>query len=198
MEATASTAAKTVDRDLKPGSATGGTGSAARPVIGRPTGCARSPRRSRKAAGSAPGSGATGDGADDAYQPAASRRLSAPARHAAPNTESAGNTTFESKPGHASSGASAEDIASFSQKLMPLLQKAGQQLGISPKMPLAQAAIETGWGRSVVGNNLFGIKAGSSWTGSRKSIRGDARISERRARRDHRCLPCLPERRGVG
>lgn len=79
----------------------------------------------------------------------------------------AGNTTFESRPGHASGGASPEDIAGFSQKLMPLLQKASAQLGVSPKILLAQVAIETGWGRSVVGNNLFGIKAGSSWTGAK-------------------------------
>jgi peptidoglycan hydrolase FlgJ len=77
------------------------------------------------------------------------------------------NTTFQSRPGHASGGASAEEVAEFSQKLMPLLQKAGQQLGVSPKVLLAQTAIETGWGRSVVGNNLFGIKAGSSWTGAK-------------------------------
>jgi flagellar protein FlgJ len=68
---------------------------------------------------------------------------------------------------HASGAASAEDIAAFTQKLMPLLQQAGQQLGISPKILLAQAAIETGWGRSVVGNNLFGIKAGAAWTGQK-------------------------------
>ena len=77
------------------------------------------------------------------------------------------NTTFASHPGHASGGASQEDIAAFAQKLMPLLQKAGQQLGVSPKILLAQTAIETGWGRSVVGNNLFGIKAGPSWTGQK-------------------------------
>lgn len=76
-------------------------------------------------------------------------------------------TTFQSKPGHASGGASSEEVTAFSQKLMPLLQKAGEQLGVSPKILLAQTAIETGWGRSVVGNNLFGIKAGSSWTGQK-------------------------------
>jgi len=76
-------------------------------------------------------------------------------------------TTFRSQPGHASGGASSEEIAAFSQKLMPLLQKAGQKLGVSPKTLLAQTAIETGWGRSVVGNNLFGIKAGSSWNGQK-------------------------------
>ena len=77
----------------------------------------------------------------------------------------AGTTTFDASPGHASGGASAADIAGFVQKLAPLVEQAGRQLGVSPKILLAQAAIETGWGRSVVGNNLFGIKAGSSWSG---------------------------------
>jgi peptidoglycan hydrolase FlgJ len=78
-----------------------------------------------------------------------------------------GSTTFSASAGHASGGVSAEEKAAFTQKLMPLLEKAGQQLGVSPKILLAQAAIETGWGRSVVGNNLFGIKTGSSWTGQK-------------------------------
>jgi flagellar protein FlgJ len=79
----------------------------------------------------------------------------------------AGNTTFPPNAGHASGGATADEIAAFKHKLMPLLEKAGQQLGVSPKILMAQTAIETGWGRSVVGNNLFGIKAGSSWTGQK-------------------------------
>ncbi|HWB51613.1 MAG TPA: glucosaminidase domain-containing protein [Stellaceae bacterium] len=92
----------------------------------------------------------------------------AAAANAAANAPAgAGGTTFQSKPGHASGGASPEDVAAFAQKLMPLLQQAGQQLGVSPKILLAQTAIETGWGRSVVGNNLFGIKAGASWTGAK-------------------------------
>jgi flagellar rod assembly protein/muramidase FlgJ len=85
------------------------------------------------------------------------------------NSASSEGATIHSSAGHASGAASAEEIAKFSQKLMPLLQQAGQQLGVSPKVLLAQAAIETGWGRSVVGNNLFGIKAGSSWTGQKIS-----------------------------
>jgi flagellar rod assembly protein/muramidase FlgJ len=85
------------------------------------------------------------------------------------NSASSEGVTIHSSAGHASGAASAEEIATFSQKLMPLLQQAGQQLGVSPKVLLAQAAIETGWGRSVVGNNLFGIKAGSSWTGQKIS-----------------------------
>ena len=57
-------------------------------------------------------------------------------------------------------------IAAFSAQVAPLIREAAQQLGVSPRILLAQTAIETGWGRSVVGNNLFGIKAGSSWTGA--------------------------------
>jgi flagellar protein FlgJ len=59
-----------------------------------------------------------------------------------------------------------EQVQSFTQQLGPLLQEAGRQLGVSPRILLAQAALETGWGRSVVGNNVFGIKASASWQGS--------------------------------
>jgi flagellar protein FlgJ len=83
------------------------------------------------------------------------------------NPQAPDTTGFPVKSGHASGGAAPEEIAAFTQKLMPLLQQAGEQLGVSPRILLAQAAIETGWGRSVVGNNLFGIKAGSSWTGQK-------------------------------
>lgn len=78
-----------------------------------------------------------------------------------------GTAAIQSRPGHVTGGATPDEVAAFTQKLMPLLQQAGQQLGVSPKILLAQTAIETGWGRSVVGNNLFGIKAGSSWNGQK-------------------------------
>jgi flagellar protein FlgJ len=65
------------------------------------------------------------------------------------------------------SGSSSDpSVAAFSAKVAPLIRQAAQQLGVSPRILLAQTAIETGWGRSVVGNNLFGIKAGSSWAGA--------------------------------
>ena len=50
-------------------------------------------------------------------------------------------------------------------EIRPALVEAGRQLGVSPRILLAHAALETGWGRSVVGNNLFGIKASASWQG---------------------------------
>lgn len=64
-------------------------------------------------------------------------------------------------------GASPAGIEDFSRRLAPLLRRAAAQLGVSPKTLLAQAALETGWGRSVIGNNVFGIKAGPSWSGDR-------------------------------
>jgi peptidoglycan hydrolase FlgJ len=65
-----------------------------------------------------------------------------------------------------STAASTAEIAAFSGRLGPLLEPAARQLGVSPRVLLAQAALETGWGRSVVGNNIFGIKAGRSWPGA--------------------------------
>jgi flagellar protein FlgJ len=58
--------------------------------------------------------------------------------------------------------------------LLPEANAAAAKLGVEPKLLLAQAALETGWGRAVPqrgeqesANNLFGIKAGSQWPGAR-------------------------------
>jgi flagellar protein FlgJ len=65
------------------------------------------------------------------------------------------------------SGASSDpSVGAFAAKVAPFIRQAAQQLGVSPRILLAQTAIETGWGRSVVGNNLFGIKAGTAWSGA--------------------------------
>ena len=40
------------------------------------------------------------------------------------------------------------------------------KIGCSPEAIVAQAAQETGWGRSAIGNNVFGIKASSGWKGA--------------------------------
>jgi len=66
----------------------------------------------------------------------------------------------------------------FVRQLWPMAEEAGSKLGIDPKHILAQAALETGWGRSVPSDvegrssfNLFGIKAGRQWDGSAVSVR---------------------------
>lgn len=65
----------------------------------------------------------------------------------------------------------------FVDQLLPLAQKAAAELGVEPKVLIAQAALETGWGRSVIKNrdgsssyNLFNIKAGSAWDGRQARI----------------------------
>ena len=59
----------------------------------------------------------------------------------------------------------------FVTALRPLAERAGQRLGVEADVLLAQAALETGWGRYMTGgaegvsNNLFNIKADGEWTG---------------------------------
>lgn len=60
----------------------------------------------------------------------------------------------------------------FVAELWPHAQRAAAELGVSPKALLAQAALETGWGKHMPqrtdgssGNNLFGIKTGGRWQG---------------------------------
>lgn len=70
-----------------------------------------------------------------------------------------------------------ESPEEFVRNLWPLAQQAGENLNISPHAILAQSALETGWGKSVIKRsdgsssfNLFGIKANSSWQGEKASV----------------------------
>lgn len=64
----------------------------------------------------------------------------------------------------------------FVQSIWPHAQKAAEALGVPAKALVAQAALETGWGRRLAGkqgvssNNLFGIKAGSRWDGDSVNV----------------------------
>ena len=69
---------------------------------------------------------------------------------------------------------SAEDFVS---QLHPYAELAAKELGVEPKVILAQAALETGWGRSVIKNgngsssfNLFNIKADKAWQGKQAKV----------------------------
>jgi flagellar protein FlgJ len=69
--------------------------------------------------------------------------------------------------------ASAVTQQNFIQGLWPQAQQAGQELGVDPSNLLAQAALETNWGRSLPhdgsghsSNNLFGVKATGAWDGA--------------------------------
>lgn len=47
----------------------------------------------------------------------------------------------------------------FVNSVMPLAQEASAKTGLDPRLIVAQAALESGWGKSAPGNNLFGIKS---------------------------------------
>jgi len=60
----------------------------------------------------------------------------------------------------------------FVATMLPMAKAAAARIGVDPKYLVAQAALETGWGKSVMraedgssSHNLFGIKAGKSWQG---------------------------------
>ena len=70
-----------------------------------------------------------------------------------------------------------ESAEQFVGKLMPVAERVAKESGIDPKLMIAQAALETGWGRHMIegdGNepsfNLFGIKADSRWGGDAVTI----------------------------
>ncbi|MFJ4348209.1 flagellar assembly peptidoglycan hydrolase FlgJ [Pseudomonas sp. NPDC089401] len=60
----------------------------------------------------------------------------------------------------------------FVATMLPMAEQAAKRIGIDPRYLVAQAALETGWGKSVMRNsdgssshNLFGIKASGNWQG---------------------------------
>ncbi|MBI5453659.1 MAG: glucosaminidase domain-containing protein [Deltaproteobacteria bacterium] len=63
-----------------------------------------------------------------------------------------------------------EDKAAFIKKIYKDVLKVSKKSGFPVEFILAQAVYETGWGELVISgsNNLFNIKADSSWKGSKK------------------------------
>jgi len=47
----------------------------------------------------------------------------------------------------------------FVNSMWPHAQRVSQRTGLDPRVVIAQAALETGWGKSAPGNNYFGIKS---------------------------------------
>jgi len=77
----------------------------------------------------------------------------------------------------AADAAPASDPVGFVRTIWPLARAAGAALGVGPAVLVAQAALETGWGRALVRHpdgrstyNLFGIKAGSARSGPTAAV----------------------------
>lgn len=65
------------------------------------------------------------------------------------------------------------NVARFIETMRPHAEAAARAVGVPAELLLAQAGLETGWGRAqpkaadgATSHNLFGIKAGRGWSGS--------------------------------
>jgi flagellar protein FlgJ len=122
-----------------------------------------------------------GVGFADAMYAALSRRNMAPTDTGAePTTAAEAASTI---PGSVSSAGSLSaptpsgqqtgtDKQGFIDTMRPYAEQAAQSLGLPANFILAQAALETGWGKREIvaadgtnSHNLFGIKAGANWQG---------------------------------
>ncbi len=57
----------------------------------------------------------------------------------------------------------------FAKSVWPQITQAAQALGVPPIAVLAQTALETGWGASSPGNNIFGVKASGGESGTTRA-----------------------------
>jgi flagellar protein FlgJ len=109
-----------------------------------------------------------------AIAPAAAQRLPSVSRvHTTPSQGSGRTSPLTSDATPTSHGAPNHSFSpdEFVAQVWPHAQRAAAALGVAPEALVAQAALESGWGKHVSGdNNLFGIKAGSSWTGATKAL----------------------------
>jgi flagellar protein FlgJ len=81
--------------------------------------------------------------------------------------------TVPSAPSKTRFGSPAEFIAT----MLPMAEEAAKRLGVEPRFLVAQAALETGWGKSMIrqkdgsnSHNLFGIKA-NGWDGESAQVK---------------------------
>ncbi len=89
-------------------------------------------------------------------------------------------------------------VAGFLSAVGPLASRAAEQLGLEPEVIVAQAALESGWGKHTITKadgtnsyNYFGIKAGSDWEGDVARVRTHEFINGRalRVNADFRAYP---------
>jgi peptidoglycan hydrolase FlgJ len=89
---------------------------------------------------------------------------------AAPQTHADGRSGAN----QTSDATTAQHAAQFVSEVLPTIRRAAISLGVNPLGLLAQAALETGWGKRMARTadgspslNMFGIKAGEGWNGAR-------------------------------
>ena len=105
-----------------------------------------------------------GDAPGAAEQGTAAADRASPAQRGLPTQAVSNAPTFESPD-------------AFARRLWPHALEAAQTLGVAPRLLIAQAALETGWGQSIIrypdgrsSHNLFGIKSDPGWDGPRTRV----------------------------
>ncbi len=71
---------------------------------------------------------------------------------------------------YVSAGGASDSQVEFINSIKDGAVEAYNKYGVLPSLTLAQAALESGWGSASIGNNIFGIKAGSGWTGKTQNV----------------------------
>ncbi len=101
-------------------------------------------------------------------------------------------------PAHSNATWPPQTPADFVQAVLPYAKAAAQKIGVSPAVLIAQAALESGWGKHLPrfpdgasSHNLFGIKAGAGWQGqsvnrSTVEFQGGVTVREKTAFRAYR------------
>lgn len=59
----------------------------------------------------------------------------------------------------------------FINKIAPHAIEAMKDHGILASLTIAQAILESSWGKASIGNNIFGIKANTAWKGKTKIVK---------------------------
>jgi flagellar protein FlgJ len=107
-----------------------------------------------------------------------------------------GNAAANAAPAPAAAAASTSrhaHVRAFSDKLTAHAEEASKATGVPAKFMLGQAALESGWGRREIkgadgtnSHNLFGIKAGSGWTGKTVDVATTEYVNGRATRKIER------------
>jgi flagellar protein FlgJ len=122
---------------------------------------------SQQTAGAAAPGGANAPGATVPAQAPVGARAAPSAAAPAPAQTAASNASAgPAQAAPVGDATAAAQARSFIASILPSARAAARALGVSPLGILAQAALETGWGRRAPGNNLFGIKASAGWHGA--------------------------------
>ena len=127
-----------------------------------------------------PGEAALG-GRSTAEAPAAAARDAAPATRTEPSASwqplRGLRAAARSQAAQAAAPTRFPSPEEFAAAMLPMAEKAASRLGVDAHYLVAQAALETGWGKSIIRNgdgstsyNLFGIKSHGQWQGNSAEV----------------------------